>query len=63
MIFQITFLGIAHLHLNKNNKQSRPTSTWIEPIPFELSVLITFRVVHYLTVFFDVSEISDYEMN
>jgi len=27
MIFQITFLGIAHLHLNKNSKQSRPTST------------------------------------
>jgi len=27
MIFQITFLGIAHLHLNKNNKQSKPTST------------------------------------
>ena len=63
MIFQITFLGIAHLHLNKNNKQSRPTSTWIEPIPFELSILVPIRVLHYLTVFFDVSEIPDYGMN
>jgi len=27
MMCQITFLGIAHLHLNKSSKQNNPTTT------------------------------------
>jgi hypothetical protein len=49
MMCQITFLGIAHLHLNKSSKQNSPTTTWLGSLPIELWVLITPDLVHIIS--------------